>query len=212
MDGYWMINITCVYEDEPTHLVMCKMFEQFPNKFERTTSIHCQGNGKIKKSIAAYNNAAKYGYYFVITDLDNSKYICAPSLRNEWLPFPQHPNLLFRIAVHEIESWLLADRDNFASFFKISRDLIPLSPDDVEDPKQIIFSLARRSRKRNIREGIPPIDNTASLGPGYNVELGDYITHYWDISNARLHSKSLDKTIHALQRLLPENKIGINNA
>jgi hypothetical protein len=187
------------------------MFEQFPNGFEVRTPIHCRGNGKIKKQIAAYNNAAQYGFYFVITDLDNGKYDCAPSLINEWLPFPHNQQFLFRVAVHEIESWLLADRDNFATFFSVSRDSVPLSPDGDADPKQTIFSLARRSKKRYIREGIPPIDKTASIGHGYNLELGDYIMNYWNINTAREHSNSLDKAILALQKLLSENNQGANN-
>jgi hypothetical protein len=202
--------MNCVYEDEPTHLVMRKLLAFFPNSFVENYAIHCHGNGKIKANIKAYNKAAQFSYWFVITDLD--KYACAPSLINDWLPIPQNPQFLFRVAVREIESWLLADRDNFASFFKISRDLVPLSPDEVADPKQFIFSLAKRSQKRNIRDGVPPIDNMASIGPGYNSELGDYILNHWNIKTAREHSKSLDKAILALQNLFKKNEVGKSNA
>jgi hypothetical protein len=191
---------------------MRQLLAFFPNSFVENYAIHCHGNGKIKANIKAYNKAAQFGCWFVITDLDKGKYACAPSLINDWLPVPQNPQFLFRVAVHEIESWLLADRDNFASFFKVSRDLVPVSPDEVDDPKQTIFSLAKRSQKRNIREGVPPIDNMANIGPGYNIELGDFILNYWNIKTAREHSKSLDKAILALQRLLQENTMGENYA
>jgi hypothetical protein len=45
-----MIYLTCVYEDEPTHLVMRKIFEQFPGRFAESISIPCYGFGKIKNS------------------------------------------------------------------------------------------------------------------------------------------------------------------
>jgi hypothetical protein len=67
-----MIYFTCVYEDEPTHSVMRKIFEQFPGQFVETVSIPCHGFGRIRKNIRAYNNAAKHGHYFVITDLDSN--------------------------------------------------------------------------------------------------------------------------------------------
>jgi len=43
----------------------------------------------------------------------------------KWLPYPKHPNLLFRVAVKEVEAWLLAHRAAFATFLGISDKLIP---------------------------------------------------------------------------------------
>jgi hypothetical protein len=200
-----MIDITCVYEDEPTHLIILKMFEQFPDGFSEFCSIPCHGFSKIKRNILAYNNAAQFGYWFVITDLDRGE--CAPSLIKEWLPNGHNPKMLFRVAVREVESWLLADRENFATFFSISQALVPLLPDTISDPKQTVIALARKSRKRNIREGIPPIDKYATIGPGYNNEFRDFIQNHWDIENARSHSPSLEKTLRALGKLL-ENHNG----
>ncbi|MDF2210039.1 hypothetical protein L1F28_15070 [Arthrospira platensis NCB002] len=42
--------------------------------------------------------------YLVLTDLDKSE--CPLAIINEWLKSqPKHPNLLFRVAVKEVESW-----------------------------------------------------------------------------------------------------------
>jgi len=197
-----MIYCTSVYEDEITHQVMLKMYELFQKNFTEFRAIHCHGKGKIKKQINAFNNAAQYGYYFVIVDLDN-EYECAPSLIQDWLPLnKQMNNFLFRIAVHEVESWLLADRDNLAAYFSISRELIPLEPDNQIDPKHTIISLAKRSRKREIRENIVPIDNYASIGPGYNIQFQYFIKNIWNIDSARKNSPSLDKTIKSLEKLI----------
>jgi hypothetical protein len=151
-----MIYFTSVYDDEITHQVMLKIYEFFQGCFSESKAIPCRGNGKIKKQINAYNRAAEHGYYFVITDLDN--YDCAPSLRKNWLSVKPHNQLLFRVAVHEVESWLLADRENFASFFSISQNLVPLNPDNEADPKGTIITKNKKSRKKEIREAIVPVD------------------------------------------------------
>ena len=195
-----MIYFTSVYEDEPTHQVMLKLYDFFQNCFAESKSISCRGYGKIKRQIRAYNNAAQYGHYFIITDLDNS-YDCAPSLIQNWLPGKRTSKLLFRIAVHEIESWLLADRENFADFFSINKKLIPLNPDSEADPKQKVISLAKRSRKREISDAIIPIDNYAKIGPEYNIQLQSYIQNFWSIDAARENSPSLDKTIKSLEKI-----------
>jgi hypothetical protein len=198
-----MIYVTCVFEDEPSHLAMLRMLSFFPNVFDEYAAIPCNGYGRIKKRIAAYNQAAKYGYFFVLTDLD--RYECAPTLIDEWLP-PEHiehnPQLLFRVAVHEIESWLLADRENFANFFAISKNLIPVEPDNELDPKKTVISLASKSRKSSIKKAIVPIDEYASIGPEYNIVFRNYIQNYWDINNARKHSPSFDKAMQALEKIV----------
>jgi len=199
-----MIYCTSVYEDEVTHQVMLKIYEFF-GCFSEYRDIPCNGKGKIKKQITAYNDAAQYGYYFVITDLDDD-YKCAPLLIKDWLPAQFSTQLLFRVAVHEIESWLLADRKNFASFFSISYDLIPIEPDKETDPKSIVISLAKRSRKKIIREAIVPIDDFVSIGPGYNVQFKNFIQKFWDINSARKNSPSLDRAIKLFERIANQEK------
>jgi hypothetical protein len=178
---------------------MLKIYESF-GCFSEYREIPCKGKGKIKKQINAYNNAAQYGYYFVIADLDND-YKCAPLMIKEWLQIQCSNQLLFRVAIHEIESWLIADRKNIAAFFSVSHDLIPLEPDKEMDPKHIVISLAKRSRKKEIRKAIVPIDEFVSIGPGYNVQLKKFIQKYWDIDSARKNSPSLDRAIKLLQKI-----------
>jgi hypothetical protein len=200
-----MIYITCVYEDEPSHQAMLKMLSCFPDDYTESAAIPCHGFGKIRKNIVAYNLAARHGHYFVLTDLD-AAYKCAQDLINQWLPYERSPQLIFRIAIHEIESWFLADRDSFASFFSVSKARLPLSADTLPDPKQTVFNLVRRSRKRQIREAILPIDKDARIGPGYNTEFCDFIQNYWNIERARLLSPSLDKAMAALEKMTQPNR------
>jgi len=196
-----MIYCTSVYEDEITHQVMLRIYNFFQGCFSESKAIPCQGNGKIKKHIKEYNYAAQYGYFFIITDLDDG-YECAPSLISDWLK-DQHTNqFLFRVAVREIESWLLADRENFAAFFSISQNLVPLQPDNEVDPKHIVISLAKRSKKREIRESIIPIDDYARIGPGYNIQFQSFIQNNWNIDIARKNSPSLDRAIRSLEKIV----------
>jgi hypothetical protein len=178
---------------------MLKMLSCFPDEYTENAAIPCHGFGKMKKHIAAYNLAAQHGHYFVLADLDTAE--CAPGLINQWLPHERSPQLTFRVAVHEIESWLLADRESFASFFSVNQALLPLSPDTLGDPKQTVLNLARRSRKRQIREAMLPIDEYARIGPGYNMEFCNFIQNYWDVERARQVSPSLDKAMAALKKL-----------
>ena len=194
-----MIYFTSVYEDAITHQVMLKIFDYF-GYFSEYRAIPCNGKGKIKKRIKAYNVAAKYEYYFVITDLDN-EYECAPLLINDWLPELQSKQLFFRVAVREVESWLMADRENFAAFFSINKKQIPLEPDNEVDPKRTVISLAKRSRKREIKEAIIPIDDYTSIGPEYNTKLQCFVHDFWDINSARKNSLSLDKAIKSLEKI-----------
>jgi hypothetical protein len=194
-----MIYMTCVYEDEPTYQIMLKMFSLFSGCFVVEAQIPCYGYGKIKTKISAYNNSARRRYWFVITDLDQTE--CAPSLIREWLPEGCNQKMLFRVAVREIESWLLADKKNFSTFFAVNPASVPAAPDSLNDPKQTIFTLVKQSGERHIREAVLPVDAKAHIGPGYNEYFTEFILNYWDIDTARQHSASLDKALQSLERI-----------
>jgi hypothetical protein len=194
-----MIYITCVYEDEPTYQIMLKMFSYFPESFAVEAKIPCYGYGKIKTKISAYNHSARHRYWFVITDLDQAE--CAPSLVREWLPEGCNGKMLFRVAVREIESWLLADKKNFSTFFTVNPASVPAVPDSLNDPKQTIFTIVKQSGERHIQKAILPVDTKAHIGPGYNEYFIEFIQNYWNIDAARQHSVSLDKTLQSLGRI-----------
>ncbi len=113
-----------------------------------------RGRDHLKQNIARFNQAARVQPFIVLADLERDE--CAPLLLQEWLPHGLHRNLILRIAVRAIESWLLADREAFAKFFGVSAATLPHNPDDVTNPKAQVIQLARRSRFRQIREDIAP--------------------------------------------------------
>lgn len=161
------------------------------------------GYGYLKKNIRGFNVAAKGMPFLVLTDLDSRE--CAPALIEDWLPVPIHHNLLFRVAVREVESWVLADRDRFAKFLGIRKTLVPVNVDAIDDPKEGLINLARKSRKRGLREDIVPTEgSTAKQGPDYNGRLKSFVEEFWNPYEAMHNSPSLRRTIRAVEKFQPE--------
>ncbi len=178
---------------------MERILVDYRDGFSVQERIHARGFGKIKSNIKKYNRASVFKPFFVLTDLDQVN--CAPELIDAWLTEKKTRNLIFRVAVHEVESWILADRQAFASFLGISVQILPQNPDDLIDPKRELFSLAARSRKKEIKSAILPLPN-ALKGPDYNGVLSAFVRDLWSPESAAKKSPSLMKTIVALERYL----------
>lgn len=162
------------------------------------------GFGYLKKTIRGFNQAAKGIPFFVLTDLD--KCACPPKLIADWLPIPKHPNLVFRIAVREVEAWVLADRTGFGKYFGVDHNRIPSSTDQLEDPKRFLIDLVGRSRNRELREAIIPTPrSTAKQGPDYNRPLSEFVEEKWKIQRAVKHSESLKRTFEVVQLFQPRS-------
>ena len=159
----------------------------------------------IKKGIAGFNAASVYTPFFVLTDLDNHE--CPIELMNNWLP-PEgrNQNLIFRIAVREIESWILSDREGFASFIDISIQNIPRNPDLEPDAKQTLINLVKKSRRRRIKEDIIPRNEYVAQGPNYNDRLMEYVLETWDINRAGQNSDRLKRAINHLNKFQTNHK------
>ena len=196
------IPINLVFEDALSEAVLKQMLKQSQRPFSVGQCLNQRGYGKIKKIISGLNYAAKGMPYLVLTDLDNAE--CPLVIISEWLTQPKHPNLLFRIAVKEVEAWLLAHREAFAKFLGISVDLIPGDADRIPDPKQLLITLARRSRKRKLRDAIVPDPNsTATIGKDYNGQLIQFVNKSWQVASAQTNSPSLERAMNALMNFQP---------
>lgn len=128
------IPINLAVEDAFSEAILKQILWQSQRDFVVGKCYNPGGYGYLKKTIRGFNNAAKGTPYLVLTDLDKKD--CPLALIEEWLPQAKHPNLLFRIAVREVESWVLGDREAFAKFLGIKKELIPREVDDLEDPKK----------------------------------------------------------------------------
>ena len=165
-------------------------------------SVHGQkGKPYLRENIRGYSNAAYNMPWIVLVDLDMDA-DCPVTFRNKWLPEPA-PDLCFRIAVREVEAWLLADADSLAHYLEVPRTRIPRDPEGREDPKGDIVGLARRSRRREVREDMALRSGSSrQVGPAYAGRLIDYAETVWRPDVAARHSDSLQRTIECLRRLI----------
>lgn len=162
-----------------------------------------RGSGYLKSRVDKFNQSAQGIPFFLLTDLNSC--VCPPDLINSWLNAPRHNNLILRVAVREIEAWLLADRVNLSKFLGVSTTRIPRKPDEIHDPKGILIMAASRSRKRVIRHDLVPIDSsTARVGRNYNGRLREFVYKFWDISAAKNYSPSLKRAVERIESFSPQ--------
>jgi hypothetical protein len=136
------------------------------------------GKVPLLRKLTNYNSAARHSPWIVFVDLDDDG-PCPGKKRDDWLP-DAAPLMCFRIAVREIEAWLLADQEQIAEFLGVPQSRIPSQPENLADPKQTLISLARRSRKRTIREGlVPRAGSGASVGPTYASDIRQFGRTQW---------------------------------
>lgn len=191
------VAISLAVEDQLSEAVLKKILSIAEDRFLVSTCYSRGGFGYLKKNISGFNNAAKGIPFLVLTDLDTSE--CPPTLIKEWLPHPKHPNLLFRIAVREVEAWLLADCNGFVRYLGIAIEGIPLDIEAIKDPKRRLIELAQESKNRCLREAIVPSSKSdARQGPDYNGALISFVNEFWDIKAAMNNSMSLKKTVKSV--------------
>jgi hypothetical protein len=159
------------------------------------------GYGYIKEKISGFNASAISMAYLALADFSDTGYPCPGHAIEKLLPY-RKPQMLFRLVVREIESWILADRDGLADFLAVSPDHIPLDSDSEHDPKQTLVNIARRSRSSKIRSAIVPQENsTAVVGKLYNADLVRFVAESWNVGRACENSSSLAKCLHRLTEL-----------
>ncbi len=198
-----IIPIQLAVEDDLGEAIMTKIFIESGRNYFITACYGKKGNTYLKQKIAGFNSAAKGSPFLVLTDLDNEE--CAVMLIEEWLHAPKHHNLLFRVAVREVESWILAHRAAFAKFLGIKQSLIPESIESIPNPKELLILLASKSRYRNLRESIvPAIGSTAKKGPDYNAVLSFFVSNNWSAFEASKHSNSLRRAMSEIQSFVPQ--------
>jgi len=194
------IPVNLATEDELSEITLIKILAGL-KRFAIGTAYRRGGYGYLLQTIDGWNKAAAGRPSIVLTDLDTGP--CPIHLIRDWLSAPQHPNLVFRVAVREVEAWLLADRRNISEFLGIPASQIPTDPDTLADPKGTIIDLARRSRKEIRNRIVPRKCSTAKQGPDYNACLGSFVQARWDAHSAKPNSPSLSRTIDRLISFMP---------
>jgi hypothetical protein len=150
------------------------------------------GKSAILNRLDGLNRAAQFQPWIVLVDLDRDA-DCAPSARAQWLPMPSQ-YMWFRIAVREIESWLLADRETLARFLAVPMSKVPEHPEMLSDPKGTMVDLARHSRQRAMMQDmVPRADGGRSVGPAYSSRMIEYAQGPWRPDVAARRADSLGR-------------------
>jgi hypothetical protein len=160
-------------------------------------------NGKqaLRLRIYGYNRAARHYPWVVLADL-NGEEECAPLLLNAWNLTPARW-MCFRIAVREIEAWLMADRERFARFLSVHVNRVPEDPESLPDPKRMVVEIARQSRRADIRLDIVPPPGR-DTGPAYTSRMIQFTEdrHYgWRPEAAQRRSASLQRSLRRIREL-----------
>lgn len=163
-----------------------------------TLAADFRGKQPILEKLNGYVIASRHQPWFVLIDLDDDD--CATALISPWLPLDSG-QIAVRVAVREIEAWLLADSE-FARVLRVPTNTLPVAPDDVSTPKRVVVELVRsHCQTKRIRSAVLPTRGSGSIGTGYKALLIDFIREHWDPDRAAERSESLRRCLTALERL-----------
>jgi len=111
--------------------------------------------------------------------------------------------MCFRVAVREAEAWLLADRDSLGNYLGVSPEIIPRNPENLFDAKQALVNVARRSRRRAIREDMVPREGSGrQVGAAYASRVIEFVTASWEPGAAAAAAPSLRRCLDALTQMV----------
>ena len=139
--------------------------------------------------------------WLMLRDLDRDA-PCAAALALSLLP--QHSAYaVLRIAVREIEAWLLADHAGFSEAFAVATSRLPSAPDECIDAKRAIVEACARSRKSDVRVDMTPRAGSGrEVGPAFGSNLMEFASTNWDPDRAAARSPSLSKAIVRLSEMI----------
>jgi hypothetical protein len=195
------VVITAAVEGALDEAVLTRLVNQLGG----TLGVVYGRNGKstVLRRLRGYNHAARFSPWVVLIDLDEDAQ-CAPPYRAAVLPHTASL-MCFRIAVREIEAWLLADPGRLAEFLGVTASRVPTHPESIQDPKRTMVDLARRSRRRDIREDMVPRPGSGrAVGPAYTSRLIEFVADSprgWRPEVAARSSNSLERCLACLRRL-----------
>lgn len=163
-----------------------------------------RGKANLRRALPGYNAAAQRNPWLVLVDLDQD-FECAAALVTDWLP-ARSAYMRFRVVVREVEAWLLADRDRFASFFSVPASAVPDVPDELPDPKLTLLGAVTRSRRKAIREDMLPRPGSGrQVGAAYTSRLIEFASDSgqgWRPDVAANRSPSLSSCLRRLDSLI----------
>lgn len=143
-----------------------------------------------------YVKASRHIWVFALADTEGR---CVKDIIHASIGSPPR-GLVARFAVRMVESWLLADKSGLAKWLAVSEADVPSKPDTLDNPKQKLLQLVKRSSKSSFQSMLPDPLARARIGPGYVEHIENFVRGTWDINAARKRSPSLDRAMLRLIR------------
>lgn len=197
-----MTGIALATEDELSEAIGLRLIGESPFANESPLLLRRNGFGYLRSKMNSWRQMADRQAVLVLTDLDRIS--CPIVLLDNWSgsqgALPR--NLMLRIAVREVESWVLADHDGMRQLIGV-RGQLPQTPDLLPDPKQHLLGLARLAPRAVRQDMIADRGAVASQGIGYNRRLVHWVSNVWSPDRAAQRSPSLQRARMALARLSP---------
>jgi hypothetical protein len=195
-----MPDLLVATEDALTEAIAHRIIRDYPS-LTITKSIRRDGNGYLRSKLRVFCDIARWQSVLLITDLD--RHDCPQTLKANWLRGVKPPDgLLLRVAVREVESWLLADHAATRALFgnKIASRL-PEKPDEENDPKSYLLTLARHAPREVRLDLVSDAGSIARQGFGYNSRLTELVRTSWSPARAAQRSPSLQRAIGRIAAL-----------
>lgn len=189
------INIAS--EDEISELVCERIVGHALPDYRVNLRLRKGGNGYLKSRIANFNQMAEREPVFVLTDLDTGA--CPSDLVTRWLrDMNVSPNLFLRVAIREIEAWLMADLEGLSTALQVDASAFTEDPETLADPKARLLQIVRQAPREIRQEMLATRGTVASQGIGYNRLLGNFVIDSWSPERAAPRSESLSRCIERL--------------
>jgi hypothetical protein len=195
-----MAGLAIATEDELSEAVALRLVADVEPALQVTQTLRRNGFGYLRAKMASWCELAHHQPVFLLTDLD--QVVCPVELLGQWrgaLTLPS--DLLMRVAVREVEAWLLADHEAMRGLFG-ERGRLPIEPDQLPDPKARLLQLATKYAPRDVRADLVKTTGAmASQGIGYNARLTQWVQSCWRPDRAAERSPSLLRARIRLQEL-----------
>jgi hypothetical protein len=185
-----MTPIAIATEDQLSEAIVLRLIDDLPIPHRVQHRLGRKGNGYLKAKMSSWCSMAQHQVVVVLTDLDRAS--CLLEFRDGWLEAAPPKNLLFRIAVREVESWVLADHVALRKLIG-KKGLLPPAPDDLSDPKRTFLNLVTNASRQVKNDLLKTINGNLSAGIGYNAHLTMWVQSEWNPERAEQRSPSLAK-------------------
>jgi hypothetical protein len=194
-----MTPIAIATEDQLSEAIVIRLISEISTPHYITFKLGKRGGGYLRSKMNSWCQMAQQQIVAVLTDLDRAN--CLIEFRDQWLVGEPPPNLLLRIAVREVESWVLADHVAMRALIGV-KGVLPSAPDELADPKQTLLKLAKRAPKKIREDVIKIVDGNLMQGLGYNALLTAWVDSEWNPQRAAERSPSLARARLRLKEVI----------